>query len=37
MPGGQMGMINLNDIFGKAMGGRTKPRRMKVPDELRRS
>ena len=32
MPGAQMGMINLNDIFGKAMGGNTKPRRVKVGD-----
>ncbi len=32
MPGAQMGMINLNDIFGKAMGGRTKSRRMKVAE-----
>lgn len=30
MPGASMGMLNLNDIFGKAMGGRTKKRRMKV-------
>ncbi len=30
MPGAQMGMINLNDILGKAMGQRTKQRRMKV-------
>lgn len=30
MPGAQMGMLNLNDIFGKAFGGRTKPRRMTV-------
>jgi ATP-dependent HslUV protease ATP-binding subunit HslU len=30
MPGAQMGMVNLGDIFGKAMGGRTKPRRMTV-------
>lgn len=30
MPGAQMGMLNLNDIFGKAMGGRKKLRRMKV-------
>ncbi|RDD63574.1 ATP-dependent protease ATPase subunit HslU [Ferruginivarius sediminum] len=30
MPGGQMGMINLNDIFGKAFGGRTKSRKLKV-------
>ncbi len=32
MPGAQMGMLNLNDIFGKAMGGQTKPRRLKVGD-----
>ncbi len=30
MPGAQMGMLNLNDIFGKAMGGRTKTRKMAV-------
>ena len=30
MPGSQMGMINLNDMLGKAMGGRTKKRRMSV-------
>ncbi len=32
MPGASMGMLNLNDIFGKAMGGRTKKRRMKVSE-----
>ncbi|MEE8559761.1 MAG: ATP-dependent protease ATPase subunit HslU [Alphaproteobacteria bacterium] len=32
MPGAQMGMINLGDIFGKALGGRTTPRRLKVAD-----
>jgi ATP-dependent HslUV protease ATP-binding subunit HslU len=32
MPGAQMGMLNLNDIFGKAMGGQTKPRKLKVID-----
>ncbi len=32
MPGAQMGMVNLGDIFGKAMGGRTRPRRMTVAD-----
>jgi len=32
MPGAQMGMINLNDIFGKAFGGRTKKRRMNVEE-----
>ncbi|MEQ8966098.1 MAG: ATP-dependent protease ATPase subunit HslU [Azospirillaceae bacterium] len=30
MPGAQMGMINLGDIFGKALGGRTKTRKMSV-------
>ena len=30
MPGAQMGMLNLNDIFGKAFGGRQKPRKMTV-------
>ncbi len=32
MPGAQMGMLNLGDIFGKAFGGRTKPRRLTVKD-----
>ncbi|HEX6977746.1 MAG TPA: ATP-dependent protease ATPase subunit HslU [Alphaproteobacteria bacterium] len=33
MPGAQMGMLNLNDILGKAFGGmRTKPRRMSVAE-----
>ena len=32
MPGAQMGMINLNDMLGKAFGGRTKRRRMNVAD-----
>ncbi len=30
MPGAQMGMLNLNDILSKALGGRTKTRRMTV-------
>ncbi len=30
MPGGQMGMVNLNDMLSKAFGGRTKTRKMKV-------
>ncbi|MGD1935887.1 MAG: ATP-dependent protease ATPase subunit HslU [Candidatus Phaeomarinobacter sp.] len=30
--GGNVGMINLNDMLGKAFGGRTKPRRLKVRD-----
>ncbi len=32
MQGGQMGMINLNDILGKAFGGQTKKRRMIVAE-----
>ncbi len=32
MPGAQMGMINLNDIFGKALGGRTKKRKVSVAE-----
>ncbi|MBN33747.1 MAG: HslU--HslV peptidase ATPase subunit [Rhodospirillaceae bacterium] len=32
MPGAQMGMLNLNDIFGKAMGGQTKAKKIKVGD-----
>ncbi len=32
MPGAQMGMVNLGDIFGKAFGGRTAPRKMTVGD-----
>jgi ATP-dependent HslUV protease ATP-binding subunit HslU len=32
MPGAQMGMLNLNDIMGKAFGGRTKPRKMTVAE-----
>ncbi|UEM21037.1 ATP-dependent protease ATPase subunit HslU [Skermanella mucosa] len=32
MPGAQMGMLNLNDIFGKAFGGRTKTRRLSVAE-----
>ncbi|CAA7623512.1 ATP-dependent protease ATPase subunit HslU [Magnetospirillum sp. SS-4] len=35
MPGSQMGMINLNDILGKALGGgRTKPRKLPVGEAL---
>jgi ATP-dependent HslUV protease ATP-binding subunit HslU len=30
MPGASMGMVNLGEIFGKAFGARTKPRRMSV-------
>jgi ATP-dependent HslUV protease ATP-binding subunit HslU len=32
MPGGQVGMINLNDIMGKAFGQRTKARKVNVKD-----
>jgi len=32
MPGGSVGVMNLNDLFGKAMGGRTKKRRVSVLD-----
>ena len=31
-PGASMGMINLNDILGKALGGRKKSRRVKVDE-----
>ncbi|MBD3660918.1 MAG: ATP-dependent protease ATPase subunit HslU, partial [Arenibacter algicola] len=30
MPGAQMGMMNLNDLFGGAFGGQTKPKKMTV-------
>ncbi len=32
MPGAQMGMLNLNDMLGKAFGERTKARRVIVKD-----
>src|SRR5438034_1215316 len=35
LPGAQMGMLNLGDIFGKAFGGRAKPQRMNVSDSHR--
>src|SRR6266481_490393 len=35
MPGAQMGMLNLGDIFGKAFGTRSKPRRLSVADSHR--
>ncbi|MEO1139591.1 MAG: ATP-dependent protease ATPase subunit HslU [Pseudomonadota bacterium] len=31
-PGGQMGMMNLGDIFGKAFGGRTTRKKMTVAE-----
>ena len=35
MPGSQVGMINLSDMLGKALGGgRTKPRKLPVPEAL---
>ena len=35
MPGASMGMLNLNDIFGGALGQRTKSRRMTVADAIK--
>jgi ATP-dependent HslUV protease ATP-binding subunit HslU len=32
MPGAQMGMVNLGDIFGKAFSGQKKPRRITVSE-----
>ncbi|MBE9552236.1 MAG: AAA family ATPase, partial [Proteobacteria bacterium] len=32
MPGAQMGMLNLNDMLGKMVGGRMKPRRLSVAE-----
>ncbi len=34
MPGASMGMLNLNDIFGGALGRRTKSRRMTVAEAM---
>jgi ATP-dependent HslUV protease ATP-binding subunit HslU len=34
MPGASMGMVNLNDIFGKALGQRTKTRRLPVAEAM---
>ncbi|MDX1576010.1 MAG: AAA family ATPase, partial [Kiloniellales bacterium] len=34
MPGSQMGVMNLNEIFGKAFGGRTKTRRLTVDQAM---
>ncbi|OSQ45853.1 ATP-dependent protease ATPase subunit HslU [Thalassospira sp. MCCC 1A01428] len=36
MPGAQMGMLNLSDMFGKAFGGQTKPKRMNVAEAFER-
>ncbi|HXP05676.1 MAG TPA: ATP-dependent protease ATPase subunit HslU [Stellaceae bacterium] len=35
MPGAQMGMLNLGDIFGKAFGQRAAPRKFSVADSYR--
>ncbi len=32
MPGAQMGMLNLGDIFGKSFGTRSKPKKMTIAD-----
>src|SRR5256884_7622355 len=32
MPGAQMGMVNLGEMFGKAFGARTKPKHMTVAE-----
>ena len=32
MPGAQMGMLNLSDIFGKTFGARTKTQRMSIEE-----
>ena len=32
MPGSQMGMINLGDVFGKGLGGQKKMKKMSVKD-----
>lgn len=34
MPGSQMGVLNLSEMLGKAMGGRTKPRKLPVKEAL---
>ncbi|MCA0370241.1 MAG: ATP-dependent protease ATPase subunit HslU [Proteobacteria bacterium] len=35
MPGAQMGMLNLGDIFGKSFGKQTKMRKLSVADSYR--
>ena len=34
MPGGSMSMISIGDMFGKALGGRTKKKKVKVEDSF---
>ena len=35
MPGAQLGMINIGDMFGKAMGQSTKRKTMKIKDAIK--
>lgn len=35
VPGAQMGMLSLGDIFGKSLGSRTKMRKMLVPEAFK--
>jgi ATP-dependent HslUV protease ATP-binding subunit HslU len=35
MPGAQMGMVNLGDIFGKTFGTRAKPKKMNVAESYK--
>ncbi|ARN84900.1 ATP-dependent protease ATPase subunit HslU [Candidatus Nucleicultrix amoebiphila] len=35
MPGAQMGMLNLGDIFGKTFGSRLKPKKMKISEAFK--
>jgi ATP-dependent HslUV protease ATP-binding subunit HslU len=35
MPGAQVSMVNLGDMFGKAFGNRTKPRKMTVEESYK--
>jgi len=35
MPGSSVGMLNLNDILGKALGGRSKTRKVTIADSHR--
>ena len=32
MPGAQMGMLNLNDVFGKVLGNQTRTRKMRISE-----
>ncbi|MGF1476427.1 MAG: ATP-dependent protease ATPase subunit HslU [Geminicoccaceae bacterium] len=32
MPGAQMGMVNIGDIFGKALGGRTERKKLSIAE-----